>query len=116
MKKEDLKTGMYVKITDEWYEGFIVFKGLDICGTSKAVLYVYKNENIGWDNLQSAPSEDNWLSVYNPSSTVAISELIKTGYVTTPQWNCIWENKPSTPEYTMEEAINKMGHNFKIKK
>ena len=32
------------------------------------------------------------------------------------RWNIIWERKEKTPEYTIEQLIEKVGHEFKIKK
>ncbi len=31
------------------------------------------------------------------------------------EWECVWERTPFIPEYTMSEAVEKMGHEFKIK-
>lgn len=113
MKKSDLKSGMLVETRD----GSLAIVMLN---TPKGDALVSNHEEIEeektWKSLKehnndltsSFDEDDDIVKVYNFDSNSNGASLSK---------NCreiIWEREENVPEYTMEEAIKKMGHNFKI--
>ena len=106
MKKSDLKTGMKV-IQSDGMEYIVLL------GTS-------------WGDYLVGERSHNGLRYYNEDLTGINYEGHNIDEVLRPvkcsdlrskdqDFVTIWERK-ETPEYTMEEAIKLIGHNFKLKK
>lgn len=102
------------------------------------MLIMHANGNIGLlVNTTIIHVGNHWTAInhFNPDLTAmcnittnafditAVSQVLE-GYLLCPKhWNeevlrkyLLWERKKEISEYTMPEAIEKMGHKFKIKK
>ena len=108
MKKSDLKSGMIV----ETRGGELAL----LVDTPLGLLITYGDT---WSDVESYNSD---LLMPNVSrlDIVAVRSLGKwsSNILKINWWGApiIWKREEEVPEYTMEEAIEKMGHNFKIKK
>tara|TARA_R110000751_G_scaffold33075_3_gene82690 strand:+ start:9915 stop:10232 length:318 start_codon:yes stop_codon:yes gene_type:complete len=105
MKKSDLKTGM--RVTFKNGDDYLVY-----LNTNFGDVFVGKAGH----NSMSRYSED-LISEYDVLSVVTVSipcnmhDLRTSGQ----SYKTIWTRSP-VKEYTMQEAIEKMGHDFKIVK
>ena len=105
MTKKDLKTGMLVQTRNGGV--YMYINGVLVDTEGHLDLCNYYNDltrnNTEWD-------------------IVKVSNILTGCYLSPYYWaenklneNLLWE-RDQTPEYTMDEAIAKMGHEFKIKK
>lgn len=111
MKKEDLKTGMRVELRNGGT--YIVLLGLqdgDLIVDKDGFNY-FGDDDYNKDLTESSGMCDfDIINVYN--------EPTATGFMINPskKGELLWSREEEVKEYTMEEAIKLVGHEFKIKK
>ncbi len=106
--KSDLKTGMVVTL-DNGKEA-LIFVGVDYSYGGSEDFFVYKiNHSVnGWDSLGNLSRIVKVELISHPF------EFIELGYEKERR-KLVWQ-KEKTPEYTLKQLIEKVGHEFKIKK
>jgi len=107
MTKKDLKTGMLVQVGKGGV--YMYINGVLVDSTGHLVMNNYDESLIR-------------MTINHKWDIVKVSKVITGCYLSPSFWterklneNLLWE-RDQTPEYTMDEAIAKMGHEFKIKK
>lgn len=112
MKKSDLKAGMVVKTK----HGYQIL--LPIEYNSKHILALFDDINdIGCQQIETNHSENlsGWAEEVWGLFDTGHNNIRGRFLATTEGRRLLWR-KESVPEYTMEELVSKLGHNFKIKK
>jgi hypothetical protein len=112
MKKEDLKTGHRVTLRNR--KEFVVMLGThhgDLLAGFTTNGYIPLGEYTQDLSHHRSPTRD-W-----DFASVAVCESgINYLHGNGRKLITLWERNKPIPEYTMEEAVKKMGHEFKIKK
>lgn len=110
MRKKDLKTGMVVEVRGG--QEYLVM--LNHCIKNRDVLIC--RSGLGWNSLSDLNDD---LIFVDRDSKDSVWDIVKVFeplfFSKNSSLNLIW-CREETPEYTMEELIEKMGHDFKIKK
>lgn len=72
-----------------------------------------ENINVLDDNLSFGDEYDDVVKIYhrNKIQSWFLTEMFSDQYL-----DLIWQREDTIPEYTLDELIEKIGHNFKIKK
>ena len=114
MKKSDLKTGF--KVIKKDGSECLVLLNYNSSYREKEDLIVDMNGNFNWDTIE-AYNEDLTHSEYEDLNIIEVlkSEHCYSVFQDQNRFKSIWK-KDQTPEYTMEELTEKLGHTFKIKK
>ena len=108
MKKSDLKSGMYLELENGERRIVLLDSERNEATTAKAS---FKECNIGcFPRLHDYFELHNWTDDLLAKSHVPSVKKIYSRY-----GGLIWE-RSIIPELTMQEAINKIGFEFKIKK
>lgn len=118
--KSDLKTGMIATTRNgDKYLVLTNFASEYSCGD--CLLDISKPTN--WHRLSSYDESLKRVDSGEKEHDIIKIDLIQHCYGVRPDLNpsytkieVIWKRKENIPEYTMEEAIAKMGYEFKIKK
>ena len=110
MTKKDLKTGMLVQVGNGGV--YMYINGVLVDTTGHLVMDYYASD---LKRASGALDKPEW-------DIVKVSNILTGCYLSPYYWtenklngNILWE-RDQAPEYTMDEAIAKMGHEFKIKK
>jgi len=108
MKKSDLKTGMVVEVKGDNYTVMLdYFEGENILSANYS-----DNDWLGLNEYR----EDLTHDIYSKWDIVRVFKPTYKGILNERNGlELIWERN-ETPEYTIEELIKKVGHEFKIKK
>ena len=110
MRKQDLKTGMIVENQNGQFGKILLntSQGDVIGGSSNADDFWCDLDSYDDDLERSDWGSDKIIKVYEACYNKNAASLKVRG-------DLIWERE-TTPEYTMEELTDKLGHTFKIKK
>ena len=109
MKKSELRTGMIVETLNK-KRFYVSLNGIDgksnLISTNNTSYMPYKN--IAEDLTAYSSNASNIIKVFIPKIIELTTDINKC--------ELIWERKEKVKEYTMNELIKKVGHEFKIKK
>ena len=114
MKKSELRTGMFVDTLEDTY---VVM--LDYLGRGSVILNLSGEGWLKLDDYREDLTIDRSLCTYGQQkyydiNKVRSSEIMSS--IVPDEFYVVWERKEGVKEYTIEELIKKVGHEFKIKK
>ncbi len=118
MKKQELKTGMLVQTR----KGKIGLVMKDNCYGKNAIIF----NNNSWTSLDGFNDDLIWHEESKDRNYAKTVDIVKvyvpdlpTGFLSRVNkfstLEPVWVREESTPEYTLEELTNIVGHKFKIK-